>query len=69
MLSADRIGTPQEISTQELQSLKKKVDFYMDHYTLVKKNREDNITYEDKLNFLSNLNQVLDTEINSRTQF
>ena len=69
MLFADTIGTAKEIPTQELHRLKKKVDFYMDHYTLIKKNRDDMITYEDKLNFLSNLNKVLDTELNNRTQF
>ena len=66
MLFADNFGTTKEMSTREIQSLKKRIDFYMDHYTLVKKNRQDDITYEDKLKFLSNLNKVLDTELNNR---
>jgi len=67
MFFADTIGLTIEISTKELQSLKKKVNFYVDHYTLIKKNRENTIPYEDKLNFLFNLNKVLDTEIGKRT--
>ncbi|HSA06790.1 MAG TPA: hypothetical protein P5556_06395 [Candidatus Gastranaerophilales bacterium] len=53
-------------SIKELQSIRKKVAFYVDHYSAVKKGRQDDITYEDKINFLSNLNKALDQEIQNR---
>ncbi len=59
-------GAFPDISTKELQNMKKKVDFYVDHYSTIKKCRKDNISYQDKINFLSNLNRILEKEMELR---
>ncbi len=59
-------GLVPDISIRELLSIKKRIDFYFYHYKTVKKSRKDNITYENKINFLSNLNNMLEIEINKR---
>ena len=59
-------GLVPDISSKELLNIKKRVEFYADHYKTIKKTRNDNITYESKINFLSNLNNMLKTEINKR---
>jgi hypothetical protein len=52
---------------KELQSIKKRVDFYVEHYSTIIKNRKyDDITYNDKLVFLSNFNTLLEREISNR---
>ncbi|NLF83178.1 MAG: hypothetical protein GX568_04245 [Candidatus Gastranaerophilales bacterium] len=50
----------------ELQSMKKRVDFYVEHYSTIKRSRKDDITYNDRIIFLSNLNKLLENEIKSR---
>lgn len=50
----------------ELQSMKKRVDFYVEHYATIKRSRNDDITYNDRIIFLSNLNNLLENEIKSR---
>lgn len=55
------------IPIKELQSIKKRVDFYVEHYsTIVKKREYADITSNDKLTFLSNFNILLEREISNR---
>jgi hypothetical protein len=54
------------LPTSELQSMKKRVDFYVEHYATIKRSRNDDITYNDRIIFLSNLNKLLENEIKSR---
>jgi hypothetical protein len=54
------------ISTKDIYSIKKKIDFYLAHYMSIRKTQNDDIRYEEKIKFLNNLNQLLDHEIKIR---
>ena len=53
------------ISNNEIQSIKKRVDFYVHHYKISTK-KINSESKEQQLDFLINLNFVLQNEINER---
>ncbi|GEM_PF-4218343 len=54
-----------EISIREIQSIKKRIDFYINHYKISTK-AISSISSESKLVFLLNINNMLENEIKNR---
>jgi len=59
--------TVNSTSTKELKSMKKRINFYMTHFMTINNMKKNNISYEEKINFLSNLNSLLENELKKRT--
>jgi len=53
------------VSDMEIQSIKKRVDFYINHFKISAKNMPDNAKSQ-QLDFLINLNFMIESEMNER---
>jgi hypothetical protein len=53
------------ITNSEIQSIKKRVDFYVSHYASIKKINSE--SRERQLDFLLNLKNIIETEIKGRS--